>query len=125
MTAPKDLPYTIAGRELVAESDGMRVQILTLAKGEEVPRHYHSTVSDIFVCLEGTVVVETRAPRSRHELSPGQHCVVPAMTAHLVTGKDGEGCRFTVVQGVGEHDFVPVGGVAAQEDREVRPRQPR
>jgi quercetin dioxygenase-like cupin family protein len=108
MTAPKDLPYTIAGRELVAEGDGLRVQILTLAEGEEVPWHYHSTVSDIFVCLEGTVVVETRAPRARHELSPGQHCVVPAMTAHLVT-ENGGGCRFTIVQGVGEHDFLPVG----------------
>lgn len=110
MTVPKDLPYTISGQELVAEGDGLRVQVLTLAKGERIPWHYHSTVSDIFVCLEGTTVVETRAPRARHELAPGEHCVVAPKTAHEVTGKGGNGCRFTIVQGVGQYDFVPVGG---------------
>jgi quercetin dioxygenase-like cupin family protein len=115
MTAPQDLPYTIAGRELVAETAGLRVQILTLGSGESVPWHYHSTVSDIFICLEGTTVVETRAPRARHELDPGEHCVVPPMTAHEVTGKDGNGCRFTLVQGVGEHDFILAGQGAATD----------
>lgn len=110
MTAPKDLPYRIADRELIAENHGLRVQILTLANGENIPWHYHSAVSDIFICLEGTTVVETRAPRARHELAPGKHCVVAPRTAHEVTGKDGGGCRFVVVQGVGEHDFIPVGG---------------
>ncbi len=108
MTAPKDLPYGIAGRELVAEHDGLRVQILTLGNGENIPWHYHSTVSDIFICLEGTTVVETRA--TRHQLAPGKQCVVAPRTAHEVTGKDGNGCRFVIVQGVGAHDFVAVGG---------------
>lgn len=111
MTAPKDLPYTISGRELVSEADGLRVQILGLATGETIPWHYHTVVSDIFVGLEGTTVVETRAPSARHELAPGGHCVVPPGTAHEVTGKNGGACRFTLVQGIGEHDFKPVGGV--------------
>lgn len=115
MTAPENLPYTIAGRELVAESEGLRVQILTLGPGQAVPWHFHSVVSDIFVGLEGTTVVETRAPRARHELAPGEHCVVPAKTAHEVTGKDGKACRFTIVQGVGEHDFNPIGGATGGE----------
>ena len=37
MTAPHHLPYTIIGRELVAQITGLRVQILTLAEGEIVP----------------------------------------------------------------------------------------
>ncbi len=110
MTDPKDLPYTIAGRDMVMERDGLRVQVLTLAYGEAVPWHYHSTVSDIFVGVQGTTVVETRAPRARHVLGPGEHCVVPPMTAHEVTAKDDSGCRFTIVQGIGAHDFHPVGG---------------
>ena len=109
MTAPKDLPYRISGRETVHEADGLRVQILSLAAGECVPWHYHTQVRDIFVGLEGTTVVETRAPRGRHELGPGEHVGVPAMTAHEVTGKDGRPCRFTIVQGIGEHDFHPAG----------------
>ncbi len=110
MTAPEHLPYQIAGRELVSETDGLRVQILTLGPGESVPWHFHSEVTDTFIGLEGTTVIETRAPRARHELGPGGHCVVPSKTAHEVTGKDGAGCRFTIVQGVGVHDFIPVGG---------------
>ena len=114
MTAVEELPYTISDRDLVAEADGLRVSILTLGAGEAVPWHYHSNVADIFVGLEGTTVVETRAPRARHELAPGQHCVVPAKTAHEVTPKDDGGCRFTIVQGVGVYDYNPVGGRVAR-----------
>ena len=45
--------YTIAGRELVAEGTDLRVQVLTLAAGQCVPWHYHTEISDSFVCLEG------------------------------------------------------------------------
>ena len=106
MTAPQHLPYTIAGRELVAQIPGMRVQILTLEKDERVPWHYHSAVHDIFICIEGTTIVETKAPRTRYELAPGEHCTVQPMTAHEVTSKDKNGCKFTIVQGVGEHDYM-------------------
>lgn len=109
MTAPEDLPYRISGRELVTEADGLRVQVLSLASGEEIPWHYHTIVSDIFVGVEGTTIVETRAPRSRQELGPGEHYVVPPKTAHRVSGGEGKGCRFTIVQGIGEHDFKTVG----------------
>ena len=108
MTVKAERPYEIEGRERVLEADGLRVQVLTLGPGEAVPWHYHSTVADIFVAVEGRVVVETRAPRARHELAPGEHCVVPAKTAHMVTGAVGERCRFTIVQGVGEYDYVPI-----------------
>ena len=55
--------YTIANRELVAEGADLRVQVLSLAAGQCVPWHYHSEISDNFVCLEGPMVVETRARR--------------------------------------------------------------
>jgi len=105
MTAPQDLPYTIAGRDLVAEISGMRVQVLTLFYNEKVPWHFHSTVYDIFIGVEGTTIVETKAPRARYELSPGDHCVVAPRTAHEVSNKSAARCRFTIVQGVGAHDF--------------------
>ncbi|MDE0390849.1 MAG: cupin domain-containing protein [Rhodospirillales bacterium] len=115
MTALEDLPYSIADHDIVSEADGMRVQVMTIGPGEAVPWHYHTIVTDVFVGLEGTVVIETRAPRARHELAPGDHCVVPPMTAHMVSGKDGRRCRVTLVQGVGEHDFNPVGAARAQD----------
>lgn len=101
--------YEIAGRELVAEGADMRVQVLTLAAGQSVPWHYHSEVTDSFVCLEGEVVVETRAPRVTHRLAPGERCAVGPMTAHLVRGRDGNPCKVMVIQGVGRYDFNPVG----------------
>lgn len=110
MTEPKDLPYRIAGRELVMQADGVRVQILTLGHGKGIPWHHHSIVTDTFVCLEGTTVVETKNPDARYELSPGQHCVVLPGTDHEVTAKNAEGCKFTIVQGVGEHDFILTDG---------------
>jgi len=105
MTAPQDLPYTIAGRVLVAELSGVRVQVLTLESVETIPWHYHSSVFDIFVCLKGTTIVETKAPRGRHELTPGEHCTVLPMTAHQASCPEGTKCQFVIVQGVGEHDF--------------------
>lgn len=105
MTKPQDLPYTISGREQVAEISGVRVQVLTLENGEIIPWHYHSIVFDIFICLKGTIIVETNAPCARHELAPGEHCTVLPMTAHQASCPKETHCQFVIVQGVGEHDF--------------------
>jgi quercetin dioxygenase-like cupin family protein len=101
--------YEIAGRELVAEGADLRVQVLTLDRGQCVPWHYHSEVTDSFVCLEGPMVITTRAPRHTYRLEPGQRCAVPPKTAHYVEGDGGGPCKFLIIQGVGVYDFVPVG----------------
>jgi quercetin dioxygenase-like cupin family protein len=100
----------IAGVEVVMEGQDMRAVVLTLAADQSVPWHYHSDITDSFVCLEGTMVVETRAPRAMNVLLPGQQCEVPPKTAHYVHGKDGSPCKFMILQGVGEYDNVAVGG---------------
>src|SRR5260370_95625 len=95
-TAPAG--YEIAGRETVAEGVDLRVQVLTLAAGQCVPWHYHSEITDSFVCLEGPMVVETRAPRAVHRLLAGQRCAVGPKTAHHVRGEDDGPCKFLIVQ---------------------------
>jgi len=112
--------YEIAGHELVAEGADLRVQVLTLAAGQCVPWHYHSEITDSFVCLEGTLVVETRAPRASHVLAPGERCAVTPRTAHCVHGKDDGPCKVMVVQGVGTYDFVPVPAAPAASQRRDR-----
>lgn len=102
--------YALEGRELIAESAGLRMQILTLAAGQEVPWHWHSEVTDTFWCMEGPMVIETRAPQTVVELQAGQMHAVRPKTAHRVTGKDGGRCRFALLQGVGAYDFQKVGG---------------
>jgi quercetin dioxygenase-like cupin family protein len=101
--------YEVASREIVADTADLRVQVLTLAAGQCVPWHYHSAITDSFVCLEGPMIVETRAPRQRYRLEPGQRCAVSPKTAHYVHGEDDGACKFMIVQGVGLYDFVPVG----------------
>src|SRR5215472_6807451 len=104
--------YTIAGCELVAEGADLRVQVLSLAAGQCVPWHYHSEINDSFVCLEGPMVVETRAPRHVYRLLPGERCAVPPKTAHYVHGEADGPCKFLIVQGV---------GVTAVTSRKKRP----
>ncbi|HEX7967769.1 MAG TPA: cupin domain-containing protein [Stellaceae bacterium] len=102
-------PYIVEDHEIVAATPELRMVVLTLAAGQEVPWHWHSNVADNVICLEGPMVVETRAPRERFELRPGERCVVPARRAHRVSGKDGGRCKFAILQGVGSYDFNPVG----------------
>ena len=101
-------PYEIEHREVVAETPELRTVILTLAPGECVPWHFHSTITDTFFCLEGPMVVESQGGRRQTELNVGERYDVPQRTAHYVHGKEGGRCRFLLVQGVGSYDFVPV-----------------
>ena len=112
MTDAKNLPYTIAGREILAKTDNLQVQILTLAAGECIPWHYHTEVADTFVCLDGPMLVITKNPDTEHELNPGEVYKVPVRKAHKVIGKAGGPCRFVIVQGIGRHDFIAIEGAA-------------
>lgn len=96
--------------ETVMEGADMCATILTLRRGQQVPWHSHSMITDVMVCLEGVVVVETSVPRLAHVLHPGERCTVAPMTAHCVHGQNEELCRFLIIQGVGEYDNFAVSG---------------
>ncbi len=100
----------VSGYDTVMEGADMRALVLTLAAGQCVPWHYHSEITDRYFCLDGPMVVETRAPRAVNELATGESCAVPPKTAHHIHGKDEGPCRFLLLQGVGVYDNVPVGG---------------
>src|ERR1044072_6606319 len=101
--------HKLKGLEAQHEGAGTRATVLILAGGQCVPWLYHTEIADDFVCMEGPMVVETRAPRNTYVLQPGQRCTVPAKTAHYVRGVNDGPCKFMIVQGVGVYDFVPVG----------------
>jgi quercetin dioxygenase-like cupin family protein len=107
------LPYQAAkikGRETIMEGADMRVRVLTLAENECIPWHYHSEITDSFVCLEGPMVVETRAPRAEYVLEAGERCKVPPKVAHYVHGLNDGPFKFLIAQGVGVYDNIAVGG---------------
>ncbi len=99
--------YELDGRELVAEAPGLRVQVLTLGPGQCVPWHRHTEISDTFFCLEGPMLVEMREPDARVRLAIGARATVGPGRPHRVSGADGGGCRFVIVQGVGTYDYLP------------------
>ena len=100
----------VSGYDTVMEGADMRALVLTLSAGQCVPWHYHSEITDRYFCLNGPMVVETRAPRAVNELAMGESCAVPPKTAHYVHGKDDGPCRFLLLQGVGVYDNLPIGG---------------
>ena len=107
MNAPEGR-YASERRETIAETSTLRVRLLALAQGQCVPWHYHNNITDTFFCMEGPMQVTTRNPDDNHVLAPGQSVAVQPGTPHRVTGLDDRACKFMVVQGVGEYDFVAV-----------------
>ena len=92
-------------RELLAQTDEVRVQLVTLAAGGAVPWHFHSHASDTIVSVVGTVIVETRDPPARHALVPGQRLTLVASAGHRVSGPGDTTCRFINVRAGGLYDF--------------------
>ncbi len=102
--------YTVKAIEPVALGSDVQARLFTLAPGETIPWHFHSTVTDWFFVLDGMLSIETRAPRDSQTLAVGKMYSVPPKTAHLVTNRSDADTRFLLVQGVGPHDFLKVGG---------------
>jgi quercetin dioxygenase-like cupin family protein len=79
--------YEVADYEVLAETPELRMVVLTLGEGQEVPWHRHTHVTNRLFCMQGPMVVETRAPREAFELNPGDTCIVPAWRAHHVMAR--------------------------------------
>jgi len=99
-------PYKVRRVHVVAKGTDVLVREYTLDPGEAIPWHRHSEVSDYYYGLEGIVVIETRNPAARHEIGVGQSATVSPPTVHHVSNPGARACRFLLVQGVGQHDFV-------------------
>jgi quercetin dioxygenase-like cupin family protein len=106
----RDLTLEEIRCETIMDGADMRARLFALGAGQRIPWHYHSQIADVFFCLEGAIVVETRAPQAEHLLRPGESCRVPPMTAHCVHGRDDGPCRYLLLQGVGAYDNHAVGG---------------
>ncbi len=98
--------YPVRSRATIAEVPGLRVRQLALGPGQSVPWHTHTRITDTFFCMEGPMVVETDNPRGQTVLQRGETCAAPAGQPHYVHGLDMGACRFMIVQGVGEYDYV-------------------
>ena len=58
--------------EVIAQSADMKFTLFTLAPGAEIPWHFHSEVTDWYVCREGVFAVETQSPDNLVTLTVGE-----------------------------------------------------
>ena len=102
----KPQPYKVRRVHVVAKGADVLVREYTLDPGEFIPWHHHTGVADYYYGLESKVVVQTRNPTARHEVGVGQTATVTPPTAHHVSNPGTTPCRFLLIQGVGQYDFV-------------------
>ena len=51
--------------------------------------------------------METRSPDEKRILTPGDMTAIKPGQPHRVSGVDGDRCKFLIIQGVGDYDYVP------------------
>jgi mannose-6-phosphate isomerase-like protein (cupin superfamily) len=92
-----------------AERPGFRITELRMSPTQRVSWHCHTKVQDTFYVLEGRVRVTLREPSGQIDLGAGESWgPVPPGRPHLVTNPGNETATFLVLQGMGDHDFVPL-----------------
>jgi len=104
---PVSKNYKIEARKIVAKTKELRVSILTVGPGQCVPWHHHNEVTDTIFCISGPMQVETRAPDEQRVLLSGDMTAILPGQPHRVSGVDGGRCKFLIIQGVGNYDYVP------------------
>ena len=53
------------------------------------------------------MLVETRSPDEERILTPGDMTAISPGRPHRVSGVGGGRCKFLIIQGVGDYDYVP------------------
>ena len=100
--------YEVERRATHAARPGFRINEIQISPAQKVPWHFHSTVSDTFYVLEGSLRIFLQEPKEEVRLAVGQSYVVPPRRPHLVTNPGQGSATFLILQGVGEYDFVPL-----------------
>ncbi|WP_420005988.1 cupin domain-containing protein [Arenibacterium sp. LLYu02] len=91
--------------ETLAQTESLKVYLHSFEGQQRVPWHWHSGVSDLFICIEGCGQISLRAPEETVVLQVGERYEVAPMRPHSVSSADGKTCRMILIQGVGEIDF--------------------
>lgn len=92
----------------IAKGADVGVQERILPPGGVIPWHYHTTITDTTVCLEGTVQIDLLGPPEQILLEPGERHAIPVNRPHRITPKGDRPCRFLLIQGVGTYDRHPI-----------------
>ena len=109
MSKVSEKPYEVQKITVVAAGPDFQVREFEVAVGEEVPKHYHTAMTDWCYCLEGTVAAELEEPGSatlqRLVLNVGESCRIDAGIVHRLSNGGSDRCRYLLVQAGGKYDF--------------------
>jgi quercetin dioxygenase-like cupin family protein len=91
--------------EVIAQTDAIRIRIMTLGPREIADWHYHTQVTDHIFCLTGSILVRMRDPEEEVRLTPGERCLVEIQRIHQLENLKDFEVSYLLIQGIGEYDF--------------------
>jgi quercetin dioxygenase-like cupin family protein len=94
----------MSNREII-KTENVLVRIMELEKDASAKWHFHSEVTDFFVCLKGAIQVQTKNPDESTSLQPGQQAQVAPRKVHRVVNIYADKTEYLLIQGVGSYDF--------------------
>lgn len=100
--------YEVERRAYHAVRPGFRIVEMQIAPTQTIPWHYHREAQDTFYVLSGSIRVSTREPEEEVCLRLGMTYSVRPGRPHLVANAGDTSALFLVLQGMGDHDFVPL-----------------
>jgi quercetin dioxygenase-like cupin family protein len=92
----------------IIKTENVLVRIMELEKDASSEWHYHTEVTDYFVCLNGSIKVVTKNPDSALIMLPGHRVEVKPYQVHRVVNISSSKSEYLLVQGVGTYDFIKV-----------------
>ena len=103
-----DRIYEVERRAHHAVRPGFRIAELQIGPTQTVPWHYHTQAQDTFYVINGSIHGFMREPEEQVRLTVGETYSVRPGRPHLVANAGDTSAVFLVLQGMGEHDFVPL-----------------
>ena len=96
----------IESEEVIAKVKDLRALIVTMGPDQRLPWHHHSEVTETIFCSKGPIRVEARDPEQQQILEPGEMTTINPGQSHRVSGINGDSCKFLLILGVGNWDFI-------------------
>jgi quercetin dioxygenase-like cupin family protein len=100
--------YEVERRTYHAARPGFRIVEMQIGPTQTIPWHCHTEAQDTFYVISGTIRVFMREPEEGVRLTVGKTYSVRPGRPHLVANAGDTSAVFLVLQGMGEHDFVPL-----------------
>lgn len=92
--------------QVIMEVSDLKVRVMELTEGASTQWHHHTAVDDFFVCLSGTVQIESPDPKQAVVLHPGERTKITSCRIHRVVNLYQGRSEYLLVQGVGPYDFI-------------------